>query len=90
LPVPITSTWTSTCWKNHIVTTHPKYWDSRKLSPSSLLFYIGLNKKVEGIQHHNLFFDADFEQHAKQIYTSPQWPDEPLFYVCCPSKTDAA
>jgi phytoene desaturase len=66
-----------------------KYWDSRKLSPSSLLFYIGLNKKVEGIQHHNLFFDADFEQHAQQIYTSPQWPDEPLFYVCCPSKTDA-
>jgi phytoene desaturase len=67
-----------------------KYWDSRKLSPSSLLFYIGLNKKVEGIQHHNLFFDADFEQHAKQIYTSLQWPDEPLFYVCCPSKTDAS
>jgi phytoene desaturase len=66
----------------------PKYWDSRKLSPSSLLFYIGLNKKVDCIQHHNLFFDADFEQHARQIYKSPQWPDQPLFYVCCPSKTD--
>jgi phytoene desaturase len=65
-----------------------KYWGSRKLSPSSLLFYIGLNKKVESIQHHNLFFNADFERHAQQIYTSPQWPDEPLFYVCCPSKTD--
>ncbi|MBC7399254.1 MAG: phytoene desaturase [Mucilaginibacter sp.] len=67
-----------------------KYWDSRKLSPSSLLFYIGLNKKVDGIHHHNLFFDADFEQHAQQIYHSPQWPDEPLFYVCCPSKTDSS
>jgi phytoene desaturase len=65
-----------------------KYWDSRVMSPSSLLFYIGLNKKVEGIQHHNLFFDADFEKHAKEIYTSPKWPDEPLFYVCAPSKTD--
>jgi phytoene desaturase len=65
-----------------------KYWDSRTLSPSSLLFYIGLNKKVEGIQHHNLFFDEDFERHADDIYTSPQWPDKPLFYVCCPSKTD--
>jgi len=66
-----------------------KYWDSRAMSPSSLLFYIGLNKKVKGIQHHNLFFDTDFEQHAKDIYTSPKWPDKPLFYVCCPSKTDS-
>jgi phytoene desaturase len=65
-----------------------KYWDSRVLSPSCLLFYIGVNKKIEGIRHHNLFFDEDFEQHAKQIYTSPQWPEKPLFYVCCPSKTD--
>ncbi|MCC8426455.1 NAD(P)/FAD-dependent oxidoreductase [Mucilaginibacter sp. UR6-11] len=66
----------------------PKYWDSRVMSPSSLLFYIGINKKIDAVQHHNLFFDADFEQHAKDIYTSPKWPDKPLFYVCCPSKTD--
>ncbi|WP_413669456.1 phytoene desaturase family protein [Mucilaginibacter sp. Mucisp86] len=66
-----------------------KYWDSRTMSPSSLLFYIGTNKKVPGIQHHNLFFDEDFELHAKEIYTSPQWPTDPLFYVCCASKTDS-
>lgn len=65
-----------------------KYWDSRTMSPSSLLFYIGTNRKVPGIQHHNLFFDEDFELHAKEIYTSPQWPTNPLFYVCCASKTD--
>jgi phytoene desaturase len=67
-----------------------KYWNSRTMSPSSLLFYIGTNKKVPGIQHHNLFFDEDFELHAKEIYTSPQWPTNPLFYVCCASKTDNA
>jgi phytoene desaturase len=67
-----------------------KYWDKRTMSPSSLLFYIGLNKKVVDIRHHNLFFDADFEKHARQIYNSPQWPEHPLFYVCCPSKTDAS
>jgi phytoene desaturase len=65
-----------------------KYWDSRTMSPSSLLFYIGTNKKVEGIKHHNLFFDEDFELHAKEIYTTPQWPTSPLFYVSCTSKTD--
>ncbi|MFB0494204.1 phytoene desaturase [Mucilaginibacter sp. OAE612] len=66
----------------------PKYWDNRTMSPSSLLFYIGTNKKVPGIQHHNLFFDEDFELHAKEIYAVPQWPTNPLFYVCCSSKTD--
>jgi phytoene desaturase len=65
-----------------------KYWDSRVMSPSSLLFYIGVNKKIGHIQHHNLFFDEDFEQHAKDIYTDAKWPVKPLFYVCCSSKTD--
>ena len=64
------------------------YWESRTLSPSSLLFYIGLDKKVENIQHHNLFFDEDLDQHAKEIYTQPQWPSKPLFYVSCVTKTD--
>jgi phytoene desaturase len=65
-----------------------KYWDSRSLSPSCLIWYIGVNKKVAGVPHHSLFFDEDFEQHAKDIYTDPKWPQKPLFYVCCPSKTD--
>lgn len=66
-----------------------KYWDSRTMSPSSLLFYLGTNKKIEGVQHHNLFFDEDFELHAEEIYTDPKWPSKPLFYASCPSKTDA-
>lgn len=65
-----------------------KYWDSRTMSPSSLLFYLGLNKKVSGIQHHNLFFDEDFSLHAEEIYKDPKWPSKPLFYVSCASKTD--
>lgn len=65
-----------------------KYWSTRQMAPSSLLFYVGLDKKIEGLLHHNLFFDTDFERHADQIYTTLEWPDQPLFYVCCPSKTD--
>jgi phytoene desaturase len=60
------------------------------MSPSSLLFYVGLDKKLEGIEHHNLFFDEDLDQHSKEIYTKPQWPTKPLFYVSCASKTDSA
>jgi phytoene desaturase len=65
-----------------------KYWDSRVMSPSSLLFYIGVDKKLPNLLHHNLFFDEDFEQHAQEIYHQPSWPSAPLFYVSAPSKTD--
>ena len=65
-----------------------EYWESRVMSPSSLLFYVGLDTKVPGLQHHNLFFDQSFDQHAQEIYDEPQWPSDPLFYLCCPSKTD--
>ena len=58
------------------------------MAPSSLLFYLGVNKRVDNLLHHNLFFDEDFQQHAVEIYKEPQWPSKPLFYVCCPSKTD--
>lgn len=64
------------------------YWESRVFAPSSLLFYVGFDKKVEGVSHHSLFFDVDFEAHASAIYDNPKWPDEPLFYASFPSKTD--
>jgi len=65
-----------------------KYWESRVFAPSSLLFFVGFNKKIENITHHALFFDVDFNQHAKDIYDDPKWPDAPLFYANFPSKTD--
>ena len=64
------------------------YWGNRKMAPSSLLVFLGLNKRIEGIQHHSLFFDADFDHHAHQIYKDPAWPENPLFYACCPSVSD--
>jgi phytoene desaturase len=65
-----------------------EYWNKRVMAPSCLLYYVGLNKKLDGILHHSLFFDSDFEIHGKEIYTSKQWPTDPLFYVCTPSATD--
>jgi phytoene desaturase len=65
-----------------------KYWDKRVMAPSCLLYYVGVSKKVDGLKHHNLFFDVPFENHALEIYKDPKWPENPLFYVCCPSKTD--
>lgn len=64
------------------------YWQSRTLAPSSLLYYLGINKRLQNLEHHNLFFDEDFGRHGQEIYTTPQWPSKPLFYVSAPSKTD--
>src|SRR5690606_2718933 len=65
-----------------------KYWESKTFAPSSLLFYVGFDKKVKNVEHHSLFFDVDFNIHAEAIYDDPKWPEEPLFYASFPSKTD--
>jgi phytoene desaturase len=66
------------------------YWKSRKMAPSCLMYYIGLDKKIDGLEHHNLFFDTPFYLHAEEIYDRPQWPTKPLFYSTCASKTDSS
>ncbi len=66
------------------------YWDKRVLAPSCLLYYIGLDKKLHNVLHHSLFFDSSMETHAGEIYNSPQWPTDPLFYVSVPSVTDSS
>lgn len=65
------------------------YWSKRTFAPSALLFYVGFDKKLAHVNHHTLFFDTDFDVHAKAIYDTPQWPEKPLFYASFPSITDA-
>ncbi|NDK55910.1 phytoene desaturase family protein [Pontibacter fetidus] len=65
-----------------------EYWDTRVMAPSSLIFYLGVNKRLKNLRHHSLFFDEDFGPHANEIYTNPKWPTKPLFYVSAPSVTD--
>jgi phytoene desaturase len=65
-----------------------QYWEKRVMAPSCLLYYVGINKKLTGVPHHTLFFDTDFAKHGKEIYTNPQWPADPLFYVSVTTATD--
>ncbi|MFK8036759.1 MAG: phytoene desaturase family protein [Crocinitomicaceae bacterium] len=64
------------------------YWEKRVFAPSSLIFYLGIDQKIDGLDHHNLFFDESLDDHAHEIYNDPKWPKKPLFYACVPSKTD--
>ncbi|WP_442266172.1 phytoene desaturase family protein [Tenacibaculum sp. ZS6-P6] len=67
-----------------------KYWDNRVFAPSSLLFYVGFSEKLKNVEHHTLFFDTNFDVHAKDIYDTPRWPENPLFYASFPSITDSS
>ena len=64
------------------------YWNTRVMAPSCLLYYVGVNKKLTNLPHHSLFFDTDFKKHGQEIYTNPQWPSNPLFYVSITTVTD--
>ena len=78
----------TTCLPAQYQSYSSSYWDSRTMAPSSLIYYVGVSKKLPGLLHHNLFFDEDLNQHSKEIYTTPKWPSKPLFYVSATSKTD--
>jgi phytoene desaturase len=64
------------------------FWSKKVMAPSSLLFYVGISKKLKNVLHHTLFFDASFDEHAIEIYDKPSWPANPLFYASFPSMTD--
>ncbi|TDS17412.1 phytoene desaturase family protein [Sphingobacterium paludis] len=64
------------------------YWEKKTFAPSCLIFYLGFKRKIKGLKHHTLFFEHELESHVHAIYTDKKWPENPLFYACCPSKTD--
>lgn len=64
------------------------YWEKRTFAPSCLIYYLGFKEKIPNLKHHTLFFENDLDLHTTEIYDDKKWPTKPLFYVCCPSKTD--
>lgn len=64
------------------------YWGKKTFAPSSLIYYLGINEKLPNLKHHTLFFENELDEHIDCIYEEKMWPENPLFYVCCPSKTD--
>ncbi|UCH88828.1 MAG: phytoene desaturase [Thermoplasmata archaeon] len=67
-----------------------KYWDQRKIAPSAILMFLGFNKRLPNLKHHNLYLLDDWDVHFETLFNKPGWPDEPCIYICCPSKTDSS
>ena len=69
--------------------TYPEpYWEKRILSPSAFIMYLGLDRKIDSLTHHNLRFGEDWKQNFKELFDTPQLPDDPSYYICKPTKTD--
>ncbi|MBP7832678.1 MAG: phytoene desaturase [Candidatus Levybacteria bacterium] len=64
------------------------FWKKKTIAPSAFILYLGINKKLSKLTHHNLFLDNDWTKHFDSIFKNPSWPKDPSYYVCVPSKTD--
>lgn len=63
------------------------YWRKRTMSPSGVIAAIGVKQRLP-LAHHNLFFDAPWEENFKAVFDQDRLPEQPLFYVCAPAQTD--
>lgn len=59
-----------------------------RYSCSVYLIYMGLKKKVRGLEHHNLFFARDLRKNISDIFGPGEVPYDPSFYVHVPTLTD--
>lgn len=69
--------------------TYPeRYWEKAVLSPSAFIMYLGLNREIDVLSHHNLRFGSDWKQNFKELFDTPQLPNDPSYYICKPTETD--
>ncbi len=43
-----------------------KYWNKRIMAPSAFIMYLGVNKKIPSLIHHNLFFSRDWRKNFRR------------------------
>ncbi|WP_292519169.1 NAD(P)/FAD-dependent oxidoreductase [Methanoculleus sp.] len=66
------------------------YWRKKVIAPSAFVAYLGVDRVVEGLAHHNVFLEPDWEEGFETIFDpyKAAWPENPSFYVNVPSRTD--
>ncbi len=52
-----------------------------KWTMGTLTFYLGVNQKIPGIQHHNYYLGTNFKEYANKIFTNPTSFEKPYYYV---------
>ena len=60
----------------------------KNLSMAGLVFLVGVEKKIDQLDHHNVIFSDDYENEFKEIFEKNIFPSDPTIYINCPTKTD--
>jgi phytoene desaturase len=64
----------------------PKKLSKMRWTMGYLTFYIGINKKLFQIEHHNYFLGNNYEAYAKDVMKNPGTLEKPYYYVNVISK----
>jgi phytoene desaturase len=62
--------------------------ESLKYTSSAFMLYLGVDRKYEMLEHHNVVFGKKYRDTFKEIFDDKKLPSDPSFYVNRPSKTD--
>ncbi|MCX7997298.1 MAG: phytoene desaturase family protein [Patescibacteria group bacterium] len=64
------------------------YWSCCTIAPSAFTAYLGIERRLPDLAHHNLLIADSWEKHFDAIYGNPSVPQHPSYYLSCPTKTD--
>lgn len=65
-----------------------RYWKKRSMAPGALILLLGSDQKIPAYAHHNLYLSNSWEEHFSSIFRKRSWPEDPSYYVGCPSASD--
>lgn len=65
-----------------------KFWNKKTFAPSGFIIYAGIDKKLDALEHHNLYFNDNRDESFWAIYDRHVLADDPSIYICAPGKTD--
>lgn len=62
--------------------------DKKKWTLAPFTIYLGVDGKIDNLNHHNYFLGSNFKEYADEIFTRTDNPEKPYYYVNSLSKTN--
>ena len=59
----------------------PRKLDKMKWTMGPLTFYLGINKKLTDIHHHNYYIGSNFKEYSSKVFLNPDVVEKPYYYV---------
>lgn len=66
----------------------PRGKGKQRFTSSAFMLYLGLDRRYEHVEHHNVVFGAKYRETFQEIFHDHVIPEDPSFYVNRPTRTD--